>query len=92
MQIDSKTKALKVSEMAKFDPQTPLVYAEIVEGTAVTVPAGALQTGIAYNMRADLIGYDQPSVLSSEHIKVTFRLKREYGQLRVEQLTTRRAN
>lgn len=91
-QIDSKTKAMKVSEMAKFDLQKPLVYAELVEGTALTVPAGALRTGTDYNMRADLIGYDQPSVLSSEHVKVTFRLTRENGQLRVEQLTTRRAN
>lgn len=91
-QVDSKTKGLKVFEMAKYEPQTPLVYGEIVEGTALTVPAGALRTGIDYSMRADFIGYDQPSVLSSEHVKVTFRLKQDDGQLRVEQRSTTRAN
>jgi len=43
-------------------------------------------------MRGDFIGYDQPSVLSSEYIKVTFRLKEGSGQVRVEQLPTNRAD
>lgn len=91
-QIDSKTKGLKVAEMAKYNPQTPLIYGQLVEGTALTVSPGALQTGKDYNMRGDFIGYDQPSVLSSEYIKVTFRLKQENGQLRVVQLPTKRAD
>lgn len=91
-QIDSKTKGLKVAEMAGYNPQTPLIYGQLIEGTVLTVPPSALQTGKDYNMRGDFIGYDQPSVLSSEYIKVTFRLKQENGQLRIEQLPTKRAN
>lgn len=91
-QVDSKIKRLKVAEMAKYDPQTPLVYGQTVEGTGLTVPPIALQIGKDYNMRGDFLGYDQPSVLSSEYIKATFRLKQENGQLQVEQLTTRRVN
>ena len=91
-QIDSKTTGLKVEEMAKYNPQTPLIYGQPIEGTALTVSPSALQTGKDYNMRGDFIGYDQPSVLSSEYIKVTFRLKQENGQLRVVQLPAKRAD
>jgi hypothetical protein len=91
-QIDSKVKSLKVAEMAKYNPQTPLIYGQLIEGTALTVSPRALQIGKDYNMRGDFTGYDYPGVLSSEHVKVTFRLKQENGQLRVEQLPTKRAD
>jgi hypothetical protein len=91
-QIDSKTKGLKVAEMAKYNPRTPLIYGQAIEGTVLTIPPSALKIGKDYNMRGDFIGYDQSSVLSAEYIKVTFRLKQENGQLRVEQLPTKRAN
>jgi hypothetical protein len=89
--VDNKTKGLKIAEMAKYDPRTPLIYGQTIEGTELTVPPGALQIGKDYNMRGDFLGSDQ-GVLSSDHIKVTFRLKQENGQLRVEQLPTRRVN
>jgi hypothetical protein len=91
-QMDNKTKGLKVAEMVKYDPEIPLIYGRTIDGLALTVPPGALQAGKDYNMRGDFYGFDQPSVLSSEYIKVTFRLKLDHGQLRVEQLPTRRAN
>lgn len=91
-QVDSHAKWGNVKEMAKYDPQAPLIYGKAIEGTVLTVPPGALQAGKDYNMRGDFIGYDQPSVQSSEYIKATFKLRRVGGQLLVEQLPTRRAN
>lgn len=89
-QIESNMKA-KITEKPLYDPNAPLVYGQPIEGTTVAVQPMVLQVGVEYIMRGDFTGYDQISVQASEHVKVTFKLRQENGQIRVEQLPTKRA-
>jgi hypothetical protein len=83
-------KGLTKQQKLNYDPRQPLVYGQAVEGTVQTVPPAALQAGTVYNMRGTFNIYETNDTGSPNYVKVTFRVTRENGQLRVEQLPTRR--
>jgi hypothetical protein len=90
-QLDAKSqKGLTKLQKLQYNPRQPLIYGQPVEGTFQTVPPAALQAGTVYNMRAIVLSFETNDVGSPDYVKVTFRVRRENGQLRVEQLPTRR--
>jgi hypothetical protein len=90
-QLDGKSqKGLTKLQKLLYDPRQPLIYGQPVEGTVQTVPPAALQAGTVYNMRAVFHSFETNDTGTPDYVKVTFRVRREGGQLRVEQLPTRR--
>ncbi|MDB5964206.1 MAG: hypothetical protein JWQ72_706 [Polaromonas sp.] len=90
-QLDAKSHVgLTKLQKLNYDPRQPLIYGHAVEGTVQTVPPAALQAGTVYNMRGTFNSYETSDTGSGTYVKVTFRVRRENGQLRVEQLPTRR--